>query len=158
MNLCHNKSDFGVKYLWSFYATIRGKSPYDWIGGTIKCLTARAIKLLLQDKCVHFAQRKSRYISQNRTRKLCAQNSVKDMRTQELCQEPQLPSLCSTLQKPHRCKEFPVTQIMPLSLTWSFENPQMSRVVNVRGLSSYSSKVIFLAKQLCTKNKHHLHL
>ena len=25
-------------------------------------------------------------------------------------------------------------------------------------LSSYSSKVIFLAKQLCTKNKHHLHL
>ena len=42
VNLCYHKEDFGVQAEWHFYATSHGKGPCDGIGGTVKCLAARA--------------------------------------------------------------------------------------------------------------------
>ena len=42
INLCHHKTDFDISCRWNFLATGHGKSPFDGIGGTAKCLTAHA--------------------------------------------------------------------------------------------------------------------
>jgi hypothetical protein len=42
INICLHEKDFDVKCIWSFFATSHGKSPWDGLGGTLKCLTARA--------------------------------------------------------------------------------------------------------------------
>jgi len=39
-NLCEHEKDFGIKALWSFFATSHGKSPCDGSGGTVKRSTA----------------------------------------------------------------------------------------------------------------------
>ena len=42
LNLCHHQADFGIKAEWHFSATSHGKSACDGLGGTVKCLAARA--------------------------------------------------------------------------------------------------------------------
>ena len=42
INLCLHEKDFSIECSWSFFATSHGKSPCDGVGGTLKCLTARA--------------------------------------------------------------------------------------------------------------------
>ena len=42
LNLCFHKSDFGVPAEWHFSATSHGKGACDGLGGTVKCLAARA--------------------------------------------------------------------------------------------------------------------
>ncbi len=42
INLCHHKDDFGVSAEWHFSATSHGKGACDGVGGTVKCLAARA--------------------------------------------------------------------------------------------------------------------
>jgi len=39
-SLCGHEIDFGIKALWSFFATSHGKSPCNGIGGTVKRSTA----------------------------------------------------------------------------------------------------------------------
>ena len=41
-NLIHHENDFGIKAEWHFFATSHGKNACDGVGGTIKCLAARA--------------------------------------------------------------------------------------------------------------------
>ena len=41
-NLCHHELDFDVKAEWHFSATSHGKGACDGLGGTVKCLAARA--------------------------------------------------------------------------------------------------------------------
>ena len=42
INLCHHEADFGVPAEWHFSATSHGKGACDGVGGTVKCLAARA--------------------------------------------------------------------------------------------------------------------
>ena len=42
LNLCYHSSDFGLRAIWSFFATSHGKSPCDGLGGTVKRLLLRA--------------------------------------------------------------------------------------------------------------------
>ena len=42
INLCHHNKDFSTECVWNFFATSHGKSPCDGLGGTTKCLTAKA--------------------------------------------------------------------------------------------------------------------
>ena len=41
LNLCSNKEDFSIEAEWIFFATSHGKSPYDGIGGAVKCHAAK---------------------------------------------------------------------------------------------------------------------
>ena len=42
VNLCKHKADFGIEAEWHFSATSHGKGPSGGVGGTVKCLAARA--------------------------------------------------------------------------------------------------------------------
>ena len=42
INLCHHKVNLNIDASWSFFTTSHGKSPYDRVGGTVKCKITRA--------------------------------------------------------------------------------------------------------------------
>ena len=42
LNLCNHQADFGIEAEWLFSTTSHGKSACDELGGTVKCLAARA--------------------------------------------------------------------------------------------------------------------
>lgn len=42
VTLCSHEADFGIKAEWHFSATSHGKGACDGVGGTVKCLAARA--------------------------------------------------------------------------------------------------------------------
>ena len=42
INLCNHQTDLGIQAEWHFSVTSNGKGPYDGVGGTMKCLAARA--------------------------------------------------------------------------------------------------------------------
>ena len=50
MNLSHREEDFGVCAEWHFSATSHGKGTCDGLGGTVKCLAARASLQRLYDQ------------------------------------------------------------------------------------------------------------
>ena len=47
-NLCHHNSYFGPNAEWNFFATSNGKSPWDGIEVTVKCLVGNASLWSLQ--------------------------------------------------------------------------------------------------------------
>jgi len=41
-------TDFGIEAKWMFFATSHGKQPCNGIGGTVKCLTAKASCIIIR--------------------------------------------------------------------------------------------------------------
>ena len=123
LNLCYHKTDFGFQAEWHFYATSHGKGPCDGIGGTVKCLAAKASLQRTYNSQIMTPRQLFNWAVQNIERVHFKYCTIDDYRREEVFLEERLELFLYVTQKLHCFIPLSNTKI----LTKTFSNSSVAK-------------------------------